>query len=72
MGILDGKVAVITASGSGMGRAAAVRMGGEGAFVVVADIREDAAAETVSSSSRQGARPRCLRSTSAASIRSKH
>lgn len=47
MGVLDGKVAVITASGSGMGRAAAVRMGGEGAFVVVADIREDAARETV-------------------------
>ena len=48
MGVLDGKVAVITASGSGMGRAAAVRMGGEGAFVVVADIREEAALETVS------------------------
>ena len=47
MGVLDGRVAVITASGSGMGRAAAVRMGGEGAFVVVADIREDAARETV-------------------------
>lgn len=47
MGLLDGRVAVITASGSGMGRAAAVRMAGEGAFVVVADIREDAARETV-------------------------
>ncbi len=47
MGVLDGRVAVITASGSGMGRAAAVRMAGEGAAVVVADIRPDAAAETV-------------------------
>ena len=47
MGLLDGKVAVITASGSGMGRAAAVRMASEGAAVVVADIRPDAAAETV-------------------------
>jgi NAD(P)-dependent dehydrogenase (short-subunit alcohol dehydrogenase family) len=47
MGVLDGKVAVITASGSGMGRASAVRMAGEGAFVVVADLREDAARETV-------------------------
>ena len=47
MGLLDGRVAVITASGSGMGRAAAVRMASEGAAVVVADIRPDAAAETV-------------------------
>jgi NAD(P)-dependent dehydrogenase (short-subunit alcohol dehydrogenase family) len=47
MGMLDDRVAVITASGSGMGRAAALRMAGEGAFVVVADIREDAALETV-------------------------
>ncbi len=47
MGALDGRVAVITASGSGMGRAAAVRMAQEGAAVVVADIRGDAAAETV-------------------------
>ena len=47
MGVLDGRVAVITASGSGMGRAAARRMAAEGAHVVVADIRGDAAAETV-------------------------
>ena len=47
MGVLEGRVAVITASGSGMGRAAALRMAGEGAQVVVADIRGDAAAETV-------------------------
>ena len=47
LGLLDGRVAVITASGSGMGRAAAVRMASEGAAVVVADIRGDAAAETV-------------------------
>ena len=47
MGVLEGRVAVITASGSGMGRAAARRMGAEGAHVVVADIRGDAAAETV-------------------------
>ena len=47
MGVLDGRVAVITASGSGMGRAAAVRMAQEGAAVFVADIRGDAATETV-------------------------
>lgn len=47
MGVLEGRVAVITASGSGMGRAAALRMAGEGAHVVVADLRADAADETV-------------------------
>ena len=47
MGVLDGRVAVITASGSGMGRAAAIRMAQEGATVFVADIRGDAATETV-------------------------
>ncbi|MXW57840.1 MAG: SDR family oxidoreductase [Acidimicrobiia bacterium] len=47
MGVLEGRVAVITASGSGMGRAAALRMAGEGAQVVVADLRTDAAIETV-------------------------
>ncbi len=47
MGLLDGRVAVITTSGSGMGRVTAVRMASEGGAVVVADIREDAAAETV-------------------------
>jgi NAD(P)-dependent dehydrogenase (short-subunit alcohol dehydrogenase family) len=47
MGLLDGKVAVITASGSGMGRASALKMTAEGAHVVVADIDEAAAAETV-------------------------
>ncbi len=47
MGVLEGRVAVITASGSGMGRAAALRMASEGAHVVVADIRGEAAGETV-------------------------
>ena len=47
MGVLEGRVAVITASGSGMGRAAARRMAAEGAHVVVADIRSEAAEETV-------------------------
>lgn len=56
MGVLEGRVAVITASGSGMGRAAAVRMAGEGAFVVVADIREEAATETVDMIESSGGR----------------
>jgi NAD(P)-dependent dehydrogenase (short-subunit alcohol dehydrogenase family) len=39
-GLLEGKVAVITAAGSGMGRAAALRFSAEGATVVAADIDE--------------------------------
>lgn len=44
---LANKVAVITGSGSGVGRASALRFSGEGAFVVCADVREDWNAETV-------------------------
>jgi NAD(P)-dependent dehydrogenase (short-subunit alcohol dehydrogenase family) len=45
--VLDGKVAIVTGSGSGIGRATAVRMASEGAAVVVADINVDTAKETV-------------------------
>jgi NAD(P)-dependent dehydrogenase (short-subunit alcohol dehydrogenase family) len=41
------RVAVVTAGGSGMGRAAAVRLASEGATVVVADIDAEAAQQTV-------------------------
>lgn len=44
---LDGKVAAITAAGSGMGRAGAVQFAREGARVVVGDIDAAAAEETV-------------------------
>jgi len=44
---LEGKTALITASGSGMGRAAALRFAQEGATVLVADIKREAAEETV-------------------------
>ena len=37
-GRLEGKVAVVTGGGSGIGRAGAVAMAAEGAKVVVADI----------------------------------
>jgi NAD(P)-dependent dehydrogenase (short-subunit alcohol dehydrogenase family) len=48
MGKLDGKVAIVTGAGSGMGRASALLFAEEGAKVVCADIsghEEDAAAE---------------------------
>ena len=44
---LDGKVAVITGGGSGMGRATTLRFLDEGASVVVADFNETTGAETI-------------------------
>ena len=44
---MKGLVALITGAGSGMGRAGALRFAGEGDSVVVADIDESAAEETV-------------------------
>jgi NAD(P)-dependent dehydrogenase (short-subunit alcohol dehydrogenase family) len=46
-GRLDGKVAVITGAGSGIGRATALRFAAEGAIVVVNDIGAESAAATV-------------------------
>jgi NAD(P)-dependent dehydrogenase (short-subunit alcohol dehydrogenase family) len=45
-GRLDGKVAVITGGGSGIGRACAVRFAQEGASVCLADLKLEGAAET--------------------------
>jgi NAD(P)-dependent dehydrogenase (short-subunit alcohol dehydrogenase family) len=46
-GRLEGKVALITGAGSGMGRAAAELFAGEGARVVVSDVNEKAGDEAV-------------------------
>jgi NAD(P)-dependent dehydrogenase (short-subunit alcohol dehydrogenase family) len=48
MGRLDGKVAVITGAGGGMGREAAILFTEKGARVCVADVDRQAAEETVS------------------------
>ena len=44
--LLEGKIAIVTGAGSGIGRASAIRFAAEGAAVVAADIREARAAET--------------------------
>ncbi|MBW1686831.1 MAG: glucose 1-dehydrogenase [Deltaproteobacteria bacterium] len=47
MGLVDGKVALVTGAGSGIGRAAALLFAEEGARVVVNDISVEGGAETV-------------------------
>ena len=56
MGMLDGKVAIITGSGRGIGRAAALMMVAEGAAVVVNDLDEAPAREVVEEIKRAGGR----------------
>jgi len=46
MGIVDGKVALVTGSGAGIGRATALKFAEQGAKVVVCDIDQAAAEET--------------------------
>ena len=47
MGKLDGKVAMVTGSGRGIGQAIALKFAGEGAHVVINDLDEEPAKETV-------------------------
>jgi 2-hydroxycyclohexanecarboxyl-CoA dehydrogenase len=46
MGTFDGKVAIVTGAGQGIGRAIAAKLAGEGATVVVADLNGSTAGET--------------------------
>ena len=60
-GRLEGKVAVVTGAGNGIGRASALRFAEEGAAVVVADVLEAAGAETVAQVTAAGGRATFIR-----------
>src|SRR5215471_10620890 len=47
MGLVSGKVALVTGAGAGIGRAAALKFAEEGAKVVVSDLNDDGGSETV-------------------------
>lgn len=64
MGRLDGKRALVTAAGQGIGRASALAMAREGAAVLATDVNEDALAELAAS----GIETRVLDVRNAASI----
>lgn len=53
---LEGRRALITGAGSGIGRASAIRLAAEGAAVMAADIRDGSAAETAELISDSGGR----------------
>src|SRR5882762_6645494 len=53
-GRLEGRVALITGAGSGIGRAAAELFAAEGAAIAVVDLRADAAEETVAKITAEG------------------
>lgn len=54
MGILDNKVSIITGAGSGIGRAAAIKIANEGSKVIVSDLNEDGGRKTVEMIEKKG------------------
>jgi NAD(P)-dependent dehydrogenase (short-subunit alcohol dehydrogenase family) len=68
---LDGKVAIVTGGGSGLGAAWAAGLAAHGVYVVVADLRLDAAREAAEAINEAGGRAHavCLDVTDADSVR---
>ena len=60
MGKLDGKVAIVTGSGRGIGRAIATKLAHEGARIVVNDLDEAPAKETVAALEAKGGEAHAL------------
>jgi len=58
---LNGKVAIITGAGSGIGRATALRLARDGAAVLVADMNEAGARETAAMIEQAGGKARAFR-----------
>jgi NAD(P)-dependent dehydrogenase (short-subunit alcohol dehydrogenase family) len=54
MGLVSGKVALVTGSGAGIGRAAALKFAEEGAKVIVSDVNTDGGNETVALVKQKG------------------
>jgi NAD(P)-dependent dehydrogenase (short-subunit alcohol dehydrogenase family) len=54
MGLVSGKVALVTGSGAGIGRAAALKFAEEGAKVIVSDVNIDGGNETVALVKQKG------------------
>src|SRR5215217_2248815 len=61
MGRFDGKVAMVTGAGSGIGRATATRLGSEGATVACLDVVADAAEEVAAKIAADGGSARSWR-----------